>query len=76
MKDKKNPEVATGGFEPASQLPPAKIVRPLTSGPYGAVFIMNIQRYIGGKMAQTSIQNHFALSPCLFTLGLYCRPLD
>ena len=46
MKDKKNPEVATGGFEPASQLPPAKIVRPLTSGPYGAVFIMNIQRYI------------------------------
>ena len=39
--------------------------------PYGAVFIMNIQRYIWGKIAQTSIQNHFALSPCLFTLGLY-----
>ena len=50
MKDKKKPEVATGGFEPASQLPPAKIVRPLTKylslpftlfEPYGAVFIMN-----------------------------------
>ena len=96
MKEKKKPEVATGGFEPASQLPPAKKVRPLTSGPcdrtsfsfkinnlkylslpstlfepYGAVFIMNIQRYIRGKIAQTSTQNHFALSPCLFTLGLY-----
>ena len=33
MKDLKKPEVAKGGFEPASQLPPAKIVLPLTSGP-------------------------------------------
>ena len=30
---KKKPEVATGGFDPASQLPPAKKVRLLTSGP-------------------------------------------
>ena len=32
-RKKKKPEVAAGGFEPASQLPPAKKVRLLTSGP-------------------------------------------
>ena len=39
MKEKKKLEDATSGFEPASQLPPAKKVRFLTTGPCGHLAI-------------------------------------
>ena len=39
--------------------------------PYGAVFIMNSKLHLKKKIYLKRIfQNHFALFPCLFTLGL------
>ena len=39
--------------------------------PCRAVFIMNSKIHLRKISSKRAFQNHFALSPCLFTLGLY-----
>ena len=39
--------------------------------PCRAVFIMNSKIHLSKSSSKRVFQNHFALSPCLFTLGLY-----